>query len=224
MTAPALPLRLIGRDGVARSCLVGLDVADGTGPLAARRALERTLAESGGCVEDGPAEPLPGDHLARTLALGGFYMALSTATAYRIEPAHLFCAALAHRLTLSEARAEALQLAVHEALANGIIHGNLEMTSQGRQSLDAFADYCRTIDGRLAEPRLAGRWIEVFATWDDAQVMITVADGGQGYDPATVNDADCAGKSGRGLQLIHSLAQVVERSDGGRSITMRFDR
>jgi anti-sigma regulatory factor (Ser/Thr protein kinase) len=187
--------------------------------------MEQALADFGGCVEMAYGRLLSGDHLLPTLEQNGLYMALSTATAYSLAPAHLFCKVLADRYGLGDALRDAIELAVHEAVVNGLLHGNLEIDSGDRQTLEGFRRYCETIETHLQDPALAGRCIEVSAVASPTSIDLAVVDAGAGYDAAGLaeND-DVERKSGRGLQLIRHFAQDVRIGEGGRMLSMRFAR
>src|SRR6516164_4604390 len=58
-----------------------------------------------------------------------------------------------------QARAKKLMLALHEALTNSIIHGNLELSSDLKESSDsAFAE---ALAQRAADPRYGSRSVDV---------------------------------------------------------------
>ncbi len=187
--------------------------------------MEQALADFGGCVEMAYGQLLSGDHLLPTLERHGLYMALSTATAYSLGPAHLFCKVLSDRFGLGADMRDSIELAVHEAVVNGLLHGNLEIDSDDRQTLDGFRKYCETIEAHLRDPALAGRCIEVSAVVTETSIELTVVDNGPGYDAAAVAPSDDPErKSGRGLQLIRHYAQDVRIGEGGRELSMRFAR
>lgn len=187
--------------------------------------VERALSDFGGCVEVRQGEILFGDHLLPTLEKHGLYMALSTSTAYSLAPARLFCNVLQRRHGLSGELRDAIELSVHEAVANGLLHGNLEIGSADRQSLEGLRRFGQAVSAHLDEPSLANRRIEVSAVVTDEAVEVAVIDSGPGYDPdALAGDDGLERKSGRGLELIRHFARSVEIAEGGRRLTMRFAR
>lgn len=189
------------------------------------QAVESALRKFGACAERDCATVLVGENMEEALKNKGLYMALSTSTAYGGEPAHLFCVELAHRLGLSPEARDNIELALHEAIVNGLLHGNLEVSSYGRDTMDGFAEYCHTVDAHLHDPDLSARPLEVFATWTDQHIEISVVDCGRGYDPdALPANHDPNRKSGRGLLLIREIADSTRVSEGGRRMTMRFHR
>lgn len=183
--------------------------------------LREALAGSAEVVVEG-ADPLP--------ALGGedenrLWLRLRAASVYRSDLAHPLAGALGARLGLGAERVERIELALQEALANAVVHGSLEMQSNGRESIEAFLAYCETIEGRLDDPAHGHRVIDVIARWTAERVTIEVIDSGPGYAPGAVGGGDGAKrKSGRGLAIIGDLADGMTVGDGGRRLTMSFVR
>lgn len=187
--------------------------------------MEQALSDFGGCVEMAYGQLLSGDHLLPTLERNGLYMALSTATAYSLAPAHLFCKVLSERYHLGGELRDAIEMTVHEAVVNGLLHGNLEIGSGDRQTLEGFRKYGETIKTQLRDPSLASRCIEVSAIVSETAIELAVVDSGPGYDAAALDQGDDPErKSGRGLQLIRHFAQDVQIGEGGRKLSARFAR
>lgn len=188
--------------------------------------IEHGLLRHHGSVEQLGEALLSGGHLLETLRRNGLYLGLSTSAAYGVELAKLFTQALRDRLGFSEDMRDNLELALHEALVNGLIHGNLGIPSTGRETLEMFTEYCRSVEQGLADPVRGLRLIEVFAWWDEKSVELSVVDEGDGFDYKSVlrETAQPGRTSGRGLQLISSLSEGYEISDGGRRLTMRLRR
>ena len=177
----------------------------------------------GRCAEIGRGAPTP-EGLRAAVAADGLYMALSTASAHALDAAHLFAAALAGRLSLTEEPAHAVETALHEAVVNAIVHGNLGMGSADRETVDGFKRYCAQIETRLSEPERADKWIEIAARWTGAEIAATVTDQGAGYRPGSAGEAGRLEKSGRGLGIVRALARDVRVDEDGRRIRMRFSR
>lgn len=152
----------------------------------------------------------------------GLYLSLTTATAYRLQPAAVFRQAAARRFTLSAEVGDALELAVHEALANAVLHGNLGLDDMPKDDLDQLAAFWTAIEDRLGTPALAARRVHVWAEPTGRGLAVTVADEGAGYAAERPRQVDPERKSGRGLSIIRGLATRVVTSDGGRRITMEF--
>jgi serine/threonine-protein kinase RsbW len=92
-----------------------------------------------------------------------------------------------------------IQMALQEALANAVIHGN------GENSRKRIHVKCRC--------------------YMDGEVSITVRDEGQGFDTATVLDPTAPENRllthGRGIYLMKTLMDEVSFEDGGTGVHMR---
>ncbi len=105
------------------------------------------------------------------------------------------------RLGLAETHLFAIELSVHEAMVNALVHGIWES---------------------------GGRHISLSCEADDTCLSITVEDdGGRGTSaPQPVADATAVGMmapGGRGLRLIRALMTQVTQERAGHGITMSLD-
>lgn len=189
------------------------DVDDDRLIAALARPVAACVEVSGGLVPD-----------LSELVEDGLYLNLSTMTAYGLEPAHHFCEALAQRVELSEKTRQLMELALHEALVNAMVHGNLEIGPIAKDSLEDFIQFCQLIETRLADTAFGPRRVVMYARWPGDTVDVVIEDVGQGYDPDAVDEVDLSKKSGRGLFLIRDIARDVSIEDGGRRLVMRFER
>lgn len=118
-----------------------------------------------------------------------------------------------------------MRLAVHEAIANAVQHGCLELGSDMRQTRAGHEVFAAVMLDRMATPGYGDRRIQLSADWAGEVVSISVRDPGPGYHPSAPASCATAGaKSGRGLAIIRGLAHEVVVSPDGRCITMRFLR
>ncbi len=127
-----------------------------------------------------------------------------------------------------ESRAGKLLVALHEALSNAIVHGNLEISSSLKESGDdAFA---RLLAKRVADPRYAGRSVDVHIDCDANQCRWTITDEGPGFDVETVlrrhesDDPELLLASGRGILIMKSFLDVVRWEQGGRRLILALER
>jgi serine/threonine-protein kinase RsbW len=92
-----------------------------------------------------------------------------------------------------------IETALHEALANAVIHGN------GGDSRKRIYVTCRC--------------------YTDGEVSITVRDEGRGFDSSALTDPTCSENllftHGRGIYLIKTLMDEVCFEEGGAVVTMR---
>jgi CheY-like chemotaxis protein len=113
-------------------------------------------------------------------------------------------------------------VALREALANAIQHGNLQVSSELRHDDDA--PYYALIKKRVEQSPYRERRVFVEATHSPDEVMLVVRDEGNGFDPEQVPnpiDPDNLEKpSGRGLLLIRAFMDEMRHNERGNEITM----
>jgi anti-sigma regulatory factor (Ser/Thr protein kinase) len=118
--------------------------------------------------------------------------------------------------------ANRVAMAVHEAVLNGIHHGNLELDSALR--LGDERGYVRLAATRCGKRPYSGRLVHVEGRFDPAQAVFVVRDDGPGFDPRSLPDpteAPCLERpSGRGLLLIRSFMDEVTFNATGNEITL----
>ena len=147
-------------------------------------------------------------------------------TIYACDIARFFTEALQKRLFFSKNLAENIHLALHESIVNGLIHGNLQLSSNLRQSARDFIEYARILNERLSDPAYAQKSMSLWASWTETRLEIKIKDEGAGYSsvasvPKTAQPMPQA-KSGRGLRLIAGIADSCTLDDFGREITLSF--
>ncbi len=176
-----------------------------------------------GYVEYRDGELALGDRISAAALEHQFCLTMTTPTAFAMDVAFLVCNALEHRSALSADLRSSVELALHEALANAIMHGNLGLDSALKNSADQYDAFCDRIQESLKEVESGCRWIDVTADWSEAELEISVVDQGDGYDEAQNSDhADSQAPYGRGMDIIRALAAAVTVSDGGRCTILRF--
>jgi CheY-like chemotaxis protein len=113
-------------------------------------------------------------------------------------------------------------VALEEALCNALYHGNLEVSSELRQSGDQ--PYRALIDRRRMESPYQERVVHVQARMTREEAVFTIRDEGPGFDPSTLPDptdpANLERASGRGLLLIRTFMDDVSYNSQGNAITM----
>ena len=115
-----------------------------------------------------------------------------------------------------------ISVAVQEAIANAIYHGNLEMDSELRQ--DDESVFYNVAEERRHAAEYANRRVRVKATLSSSQFSIRIEDDGPGFNPADVRDPteeiNLGRIGGRGLLLIRTLMDEVSHNPKGNEITM----
>lgn len=143
---------------------------------------------------------------------------------YACDIGRLFAEALRNRLNFSVERFDGIHMALHEALVNGLTHGNLQLSSDLRQTARDFLEYSRLLSERLQDPAYASKSLSIVAYWNDEKLQIRLKDEGAGYSVQSggTQMPACSAKSGRGLRLIAGMADSCTIEDFGREITLSF--
>jgi hypothetical protein len=112
-------------------------------------------------------------------------------------------------------------LALHEALPNSIIHGNLELSSALKERSDN--DFAEELAQRAADPRYGTRRVEVRVDYDGEHCQWTFTDEGNGFDVERVlaqvsatDDPEMVLSSGRGILLMRAFVDDVRYELNGR--------
>lgn len=113
-------------------------------------------------------------------------------------------------------------VALHEALTNAILHGNLGLISELRETNEK--EYYRLAAERKTQPPWCERRVHVRVTLNEQEAVFVVRDEGEGFDPELLPDptdpSNLERVSGRGLLLIQTFMDHVEHNERGNQITM----
>lgn len=116
-----------------------------------------------------------------------------------------------------------IKLALYEALANALEHGNLEITfDEKTQAMETKGGILGLIQTRI-EAGLGERQIQISVEYDQASVTYRIEDQGPGFDPATMINkpvADTSALHGRGITLIRHYMDEVSWNESGNEITL----
>lgn len=150
---------------------------------------------------------------------------LTGPTVYKHDVATFFTKSLQVRRKYSDERRKAIHLALHESLVNGLLHGNLELSSVMRETTKGVLSYSDLIDKRLKTPEYATKAISIMAMWNKSKLEIKIKDEGMGYSLAQIlkqSEKKSAPKSGRGIQIIAHAVDSCSIDNYGREITLSF--
>jgi anti-sigma regulatory factor (Ser/Thr protein kinase) len=128
-----------------------------------------------------------------------------------------------------EARARKLVLALHEALTNSVVHGNLELSSDLKEQSDsAFAE---ALAARSADPHFGTRPVDVQIDYDGERCRWTFTDQGKGFDveramarAAQPDPEMMLLASGRGILMMRALLDDLQYEAGGRRAVLTLAR
>ncbi len=117
---------------------------------------------------------------------------------------------------------EAVETALHEAISNAAIHGNLGLTAAGNRSTSAIDTLASEIEDRLRRAALAQRLVTIEATARENCLLVTVSDEGRGFAAELTAAPDRSLAHGRGIMLMRKLSASVDYRDGGRTVCLSF--
>jgi anti-sigma regulatory factor (Ser/Thr protein kinase) len=185
----------------------GLDVTDPIDIRNALRSAKGCFIESG-CKHPGHRTP-------------GLRVIVRTETAFRLPLAAILLGVVAERVPIPDEHGPAIELALHEAVANAVMHGNLEIAKGSRSNLDDYGHFCLELERCLLDPVARARRVIVTAWWTSKRLYFAVSDEGQGFafrEQSSVDDAP----HGRGLRLMRDLAQTVHWNQRQRRVILTF--
>jgi CheY-like chemotaxis protein/anti-sigma regulatory factor (Ser/Thr protein kinase) len=115
-----------------------------------------------------------------------------------------------------------LGVGLGEALANAMLHGNLELSSSLRE-MDADT-YHTLAESRRREPPYRDRRIEVEVRLARGKAVFVIRDEGPGFDPTALPDptdpANLEKVTGRGILLMQAFMDQVDFNVRGNEVTM----
>lgn len=127
-----------------------------------------------------------------------------------------------------EARSGKLLIALHEAISNAIIHGNLELSSDLKEQGDNV--FAEALAKRTADPVLASRKVDIVVEFDGDVYRWVITDQGRGFDVERVlakclsDDPEVLLSSGRGILMMKSFLDDVRFEMGGRRVILSLLR
>jgi anti-sigma regulatory factor (Ser/Thr protein kinase) len=127
-----------------------------------------------------------------------------------------------------EGRAKKLSLALHEALTNSVVHGNLEVSSTLKElGDDTFA---RALAERGANPLYCERPVAIAVHYTGDQCTWSLTDQGNGFDVPKVlanlepTEENLLRPSGRGILMMQAFVDDVCFEAGGRRTVLTLHR
>ncbi len=113
-------------------------------------------------------------------------------------------------------------VALHEALVNAMVHGNLDVSSELREHADGRYELLQ--ERRRNESPYRERRVDFEVRIDVDRLWITIADEGDGFDVASVPDPtdpeNVVRCSGRGILMMKSFLDDVVFNDRGNAVTL----
>lgn len=147
----------------------------------------------------------------------------NTTSSYKMVLSYTVSKYLARKLELTSERAYSINIALHEAITNAIIHGNLELQSNFND-LESFVFYYDEVEKRLKTPPYNKRRITVEVEVLEDLITVCVVNEGKGYNATEVRKKTLEEPSGKGMSMIASFAKTHEVLEDGKRIKMEFVR
>ncbi|MCA8997608.1 MAG: ATP-binding protein [Planctomycetaceae bacterium] len=121
---------------------------------------------------------------------------------------------------------QTVAVAFEEALVNAAVHGNLEVSSQLRESDGNI--FCETIETRRGLAPYCERRIFIEAMVTARQVRFLIRDQGPGFSPSHLPDPcdeqNVLKLSGRGILMMRAFVDHLVYNETGNCVEMTFDR
>lgn len=213
---------------IAANTAIAANGSDATvllmGDMTSARLSEAIARPFRGFVEYRPGDETLPTRIATANGSGDLCLTLTTATAFSmVDTARILCDALVQRNILAEEQRASVELALHETIANAILHGNLGIQSDLSSDSSLYEAFCAQLKDLLDSPKAHSRWIAITASWTGLDSLdVVVDDEGIGYEPSQATDRGDEAPSGRGLAIVNALASEVRVSNGGRRTLLRF--
>jgi anti-sigma regulatory factor (Ser/Thr protein kinase) len=113
-------------------------------------------------------------------------------------------------------------VALHEALANALFHGNLEISSELRHDDERY--YYALAEKRRFMPPYRDRQIAIHVLVDRHMACFEITDEGPGFDTSSldrpIEEEDLLRIGGRGMLLIRAFMDEVRHNSSGNQISM----
>lgn len=117
-----------------------------------------------------------------------------------------------------------IALPLHEALTNAIVHGNLEVSSDLKES-DEAERFAEALAVRSSQTKYSSRRVQIVVEYNEHRVAWTITDEGKGFDIAKVlkhaaSEEPSMLASGRGVIMMKAFMDDVQYELGGRQCRM----
>jgi hypothetical protein len=153
---------------------------------------------------------------------GSIAIRLSTATAYGLPIGDIVANIFEFWTPIRPDQRMAVMTVVHELVMNAVIHGNLGISNSNRTSIEHFAELEKELASRLQAPETAQKTIRIRLRWSDRALYVQITDQGRGFMADRPDDPSLP--YGRGRKIVAALSSKCRWTDGGRSVSVRFER
>lgn len=216
---PLLPVVIVSAKGTQEIAVQALQ--QGAASYVTKRSLPRMLLETVESVIAGAAQARGRARLMQGMVASTSVFVLENDRAL-FRPLVHYLQGICASLELCGTEEVRLGVALEEALANAMEHGNLELDSRLRE--DDVAAYCAAVEERSAQRPYKDRRIHVEARITRSAGVFVVRDEGPGFDwrrlPKTVQAEDLESVSGRGVLLMRMFMDELSFNEAGNEVTL----
>lgn len=164
-----------------------------------------------------------GLHISSVDYASDFVLCMSTETAYESNLSEIITRYAAQQVPLSDTAAINLRTALHEAITNAIIWGNLGIRTIV-DSLESMETFYQHINARLGSEIYKSLPVTIKLRFQKHGFNVSVSDVGKGFqkNPGNAKPKSLFSPAGRGLQLIEACTHSMHHSDQGRTLNMQI--
>ncbi len=143
-----------------------------------------------------------------------FLINMSSVAAYSLDLASILIRRFECDFEMPDEVKAAIQIALHESIANTLLHGNLEIGSiSNAVDLDNIGEFLDDVETRLANNRLGKRRLKISATRNGTRISVRIEDEGRGFDfKSVIWFRRSSTHSLRGNGIVDSLVNHLEYS------------
>lgn len=217
---PALPLVIVTSRGSEELAVEALQ--NGAASYLSKSSLKNDLERVLRSVLSAASHDRVQSRLLRHLTRGEFEFSLPNDRDLLFGVIRFLQEAAGQLGILDETEWTRLGIALEESLANAMIHGNLEVSSNLREGDDGAYD--KLIAMRKEKTPYRDRRVYVTARFLSDEVEFAIRDEGPGFDPAKIPDPtdpeNLSRPHGRGLFMIYQFMDHVRHNETGNEITL----
>lgn len=122
-------------------------------------------------------------------------------------------------------RLSGMEVALFEMLANGIEHGNLEITNEEKEQALGENRYNELVWERRNNPSFENRRVRIKMNYNPRQLTFTISDEGRGFDVSTFQKPTrdrLLEQCGRGILLSKMYCDEIRYNKKGNQVTLVF--
>ena len=154
-----------------------------------------------------------------------FQIDMSSASVYSLDLASILIRRFECNFEVPDEVKAAIQIALHESIANSLLYGNLEIGSiSNAVDLDNIGEFLDDVESWLADNQLGKRRIKISAIWNGPRISVPIEDEGRGFDlNSVIRFRRSSTHSLHDIGIVDSLVNHLECSKFGKVLRLEFD-